>query len=490
MAEFPQHLRQKIAANDVALARLHEQASEWYESQAHYELAIRHALAAQSWTRAAYLIDALADDLLARAEVDELQSWLTRLPEADLRTWPRLIILQAYLYLLAGDLQQTAGMLEAVAGQLSDPTQRAGLHLPASETGHSGLAEVHGHLAAVKARLALESDQVELALELARLAMQQLPLSRPLWRGLAAFSAGDALVRSDALEAAGAFFAQVVAEALQVGSPVFGLRAGLRQFDCLWNLGRLKEAHRLCQALLAMLLEQAVEDQPLAARLYARWAELLAESGSREEALLAAAQALRLAGTEAVARLDADLALARVYLARREFEPARRTLAALPETAKSKPQAVTELRIAIELAAGRLVNAAAIFSDLGLDPVGISPDEPTGLRRLAAQLLLNQGRARQALVQLEAIHREELRRGYEQAGVETLVLLALTYQTLEDEQACLDALSQALFLAAPQGWVQPFLHYGRGMARLLYQAAAQDIQPEFIGQLLEIVNDD
>jgi hypothetical protein len=72
--------------------------------------------------------------------------------------------------------------------------------------------------------------------------------------------------------------------------------------------------------------------------------------------------------------------------------------------------------------------------------------------------------------------------------VETLVLMSLGLQAIEAHQASLDALSQALFLAAPQNWVGPFLRYGREMARLLYRAGVQDIQPEFIIQLLDRIS--
>ena len=143
------------------------------------------------------------------------------------------------------------------------------------------------------------------------------------------------------------------------------------------------------------------------------------------------------------------------------------------------------MRIDIELSAGQPGAARRRFADLGLDPARDLADEPDGLQRSAARLLLAQGQAGLARQRLAALHARERRRSGELTGMETLILLALACQALADEQASLDALSQALFLAAPQNWVGPFLRYGQPLAHLLYRAAAQDIQPDFINLLLD-----
>ena len=57
-------------------------------------------------------------------------------------------------------------------------------------------------------------------------------------------------------------------------------------------------------------------------------------------------------------------------------------------------------------------------------------------------------------------------------------------QAQEDIAGALAALTEALALAEPEGYVRLFVNEGAPMARLLYQAAQQGIAPEYVGHLL------
>jgi LuxR family maltose regulon positive regulatory protein len=482
---LPEHLRRQASGNPSDGLQLHVQASEWYEAQGQPEPAIRHALAGQAWSRAAYLIDQQADQLISQETVDELPVWLEALPEGVLPTWPRLQIIQAHLLLLEGDPERVGLLLKEVTGRLIEADASINLHLPASDPAQDGYQETLGHLDEIRARLALRTGQNELALELARRAIQRLPLTRPVWRSWAAGCAAKALAQSGANAQACRYYSQARAEAELANSPLLGLRFGLDQLDCLWNLGELRDALQLCQDLLGSLLEQTDRGEGLAARVYARWAHFLAERGRGDEALAAALQAQVLAGDDLADRVEIDLGLARAYLARRDIQAARHVLSPYQEKPMRQSLAADILRIDIELCAGQLETARQGFMKLGLDPDSSLVAEPDDVRRLAARWLLARGKPGLARKRLEALHKQEDEQGRQTAGVETLILLALVYQALDKEQACLDALSQALFLAAPQGWVGPFLRYGREMAWLLYRAGVQDIQPEFIIRLLD-----
>jgi LuxR family transcriptional regulator, maltose regulon positive regulatory protein len=448
------------------------------------ELAIQHALCGQDWVRAAYLIDYLADGLLGRDQASDLYGWLQALPGDYIQAWPRLRLIQAQFYLRNAELERAGRLLDEIRSQVADPDRLASLHLPSGDPGAEGSPDLRGHLEELRAELALESGQVELAMELAQRALQELPLIRPLWRGLAAGCLAQALIHAGEIEQAGLFFAQAGWEAEQAGSQSLKMMNGLGRIECLWRLGRLQAALETCQELLRSMLEQGRAAGPLAGRLYARWAGLLVEGGQLDEALAAAGQARTLGGDSQPAGLDARLALAQVHLARREYQAARQILAggeALPEEYSLEADL---LRIEVELAAAEDQAARQLFKALNTDRLSRLDREEQRVERLAAGLLLAQGRAGEALARLKALDRDHFGSGHVPAELDSLILLARAHQAVGSEQAALDMLSQALFLAAPESWLQPFLKHGRAMTRLLYRAAAQDIQPDFINQLL------
>ncbi len=501
LPSLPDHLHRLAGAGPADRQDLHVQASEWYEAHGQQAQAVEHALAGQAWARAAYLADQQADKLLYLGRTAGLEAWLARLPDQELRTWPRLQIVQAQLCLWDERLQQAGKLLEQISVRLRHAGRRAELHLPGSDLAGGGRQEIQGQLDTVRAGLALQAGRIELALELGRAAQQALPLSRPVWRGLAVSCLGRALEAAGDLDQACGAYAQARSEAGQAESllaerdlrpgsleqtrPGLVVRFGLQQLDCLLALGRVQAGLQACQELLGQVLANPAVAPAQAAALYIRWALLLAERGRGDEALAAVLQAQALAGSTASTQAQVAQARARVHLARHEYPAARQALAAIPTNWEQPHLTLDNLRIDIELGAGHPGAARQIFADLGLDPAGDLADEPDGLQRSAARLLLAQGQAGLARQRLAALHARERRRAGELAGMETLILLALACQALADEQASLDALSQALFLAAPQNWVGPFLRYGQPLARLLYRAAAQDIQPDFINLLLD-----
>jgi LuxR family transcriptional regulator, maltose regulon positive regulatory protein len=65
-----------------------------------------------------------------------------------------------------------------------------------------------------------------------------------------------------------------------------------------------------------------------------------------------------------------------------------------------------------------------------------------------------------------------------------LVLIALAHHALGNTQTALDALGQALTLAAPQGYVRLFVDEGQPMAELLQFAISQNVTTNYASKLL------
>jgi LuxR family maltose regulon positive regulatory protein len=69
--------------------------------------------------------------------------------------------------------------------------------------------------------------------------------------------------------------------------------------------------------------------------------------------------------------------------------------------------------------------------------------------------------------------------------IEIRILQALLYETQGDISCALEPLEHALRLAEPEGYVRIFADEGAPMVRLLSEAKAQGITPEYVGKLLD-----
>ena len=70
--------------------------------------------------------------------------------------------------------------------------------------------------------------------------------------------------------------------------------------------------------------------------------------------------------------------------------------------------------------------------------------------------------------------------------IEILVLQALAHEVQGNFPPALVSLERALTLAEPEGYVRIFVDEGLPMARLLSEAAAHGVMPDYIGKLLAV----
>ena len=70
--------------------------------------------------------------------------------------------------------------------------------------------------------------------------------------------------------------------------------------------------------------------------------------------------------------------------------------------------------------------------------------------------------------------------------IEILVLQALAQEAQGNIPLGLVPLERALTLTEPEGYVRIFVDEGKPMARLLSEAAAQGIMPDYTGKLLAV----
>jgi len=90
-----------------AVCRLHLQASQWFAAQGDVPAALEHALHAQQPEVAASFLERYAEEqLLQGQDLQQLLRWCEQLPASLLGSTPRLILLNAWVLLLVGRLDE------------------------------------------------------------------------------------------------------------------------------------------------------------------------------------------------------------------------------------------------------------------------------------------------------------------------------------------------------------------------------------------------
>jgi LuxR family maltose regulon positive regulatory protein len=120
--------------------------------------------------------------------------------------------------------------------------------------------------------------------------------------------------------------------------------------------------------------------------------------------------------------------------------------------------------------------------DLVAESEGLGTRLPEYL--LLARLRLAQGRREEASRLLQKLLAAAAAARLVDLQIEVLVVLALAQQAQDQQMAGLGPLEQALKLAAPGGFVRPFVETGEPIVPLLRQAVAQDRQAAYASRLL------
>ena len=104
---------------------------------------------------------------------------------------------------------------------------------------------------------------------------------------------------------------------------------------------------------------------------------------------------------------------------------------------------------------------------------------------LLARLALARGQADEALAALAPLQVTAEQRGQNRRLIEILNLKAMALHERGDSAEALDTIGQALSLAEPEGFIRIFVDAGEAMARLLAQALAKGLAPDYAGRLLQ-----
>ncbi len=459
---------------------LHVRASAWYAEQGNTCEAIQHALLAHTWQLAADLIEQGHVSLLwneGLGDAATLRQWLSQFPEEVIRARPQLCLAYAQALHSAAPPATVEAWLQAaeatLAASLSQTTK--------DSQERADQQNLLGEIVAWRARLGSEHGQdaeAVLALcqqALALLAPQNLAVrAEVLWtQSVSSFAAGEASAASQSALAA----ARLAQEADKTPAAIACLSAAA---PSLMACGRLHEAWRV--------LERAgrLGQQPSSLELvYAQQAELLREWNRLDEALSLATRALEWGKPrQTPTALVAEVLLARVALARGDLEAARAAFQRSEQIRENveHPHGLdwvssgfsTVPQMQLWLAQGAMSVAAHWAEDVLAQQGSVSLMRRQQEEVALIRLLLAQARPTEALMCLMPL--VECAERQERWGqvIELRLLQAQAQLLLQQEQAALACLAQAVQLAAPEGYVRLFVEEGPLLETLVSRLREQE----------------
>jgi LuxR family maltose regulon positive regulatory protein len=472
---------------------LHRRASEWYEHNGSAADAIRHALAAEDFARAADLVELVMPGTDRSRQYATLLGWLKAIPDELVRLRPVLSYWYASISMSCGELGGVEPRIRDAERWLDTTADTAAMVV----VDEAEFRRLPGMIAIIRAGLALARGDMPETVKNARRVLDLAPEDDLLMLGGAASQLGLVAWTSGDLETARRMTAEGMANLRLAGyiSPAIG---GARVLaDIQIAQGRLHEAMSTYERALQWATEPGAPVLQGAADMYVGMSDLYREFNDLKTATqhLLTSQALgELAGLSpnpyrwcaAMARVrvaqgDLDEALDLLDQAERLYDGAF--------APNVRPVATRKVRVWV--AQGRLGEALSWARDQGLtieNELGYLHefDHITLARVLLAryQSDLADGSISGVVGLLERLLKAAEEGGRVGSVVEILVLQAIAYHAQGNLPAALMSLQHALALAEPEGYVRMFLDEGSSIMDLLREASAHKIMPDYTDKLL------
>lgn len=479
----------------AAVEDLHLRASAWFEAHDMPIEAFDHAARAQRWDRARDLLMSQWLRMYLDGKLVSIAELVDRLP-AGVAADPDVRQVRAAVGLALGDGHLSPGEealsgagFAAYDGDPGDPGDPGDLRRAAPERTDLTIPELVVDLerarlagdlhAVVRAaqRLVAHADasahrDAAIASDLRALAFQHLGITE-YWAG-----------RRDDAEA---HLREALAEATGSGREYV-------QLGCLSHLvlvltvqNRLTEGMRATDAALALVSARGWEITGAAAEVWHAlgWVAYLRGDLDLAEKHLAGA-------TLAVRRQDAAV-VATVLLVRgltASLRGRKREALALLDEARRAMSRVRDHYVFDDYVVGEQARLRLAVGDAAgarrvLERHPAVPDGPIHLSVASAELLVHEGDLAGAVALLERATKAG--QGLIDQHLQALVLLALLHDRAGDGWKAVATLCSAVALAAPEGYVQPFVQFGRPVERLLrtaapHAAAHRDFVERLLGQ--------
>jgi LuxR family maltose regulon positive regulatory protein len=501
------HLRQEQPAQ---IPLLHQRASAWYAQHGAAADAVRHALAAEDFARAADLVELAMPEMRRSRQEVALLGWLRALPDELVRRRPVLSVHYAGLLLDGGELQDVEARLRDAERRLETPEVIGVADVGVADMGaemvvvdEEEFRRLPGWIAIYRAGYALAQGNVPNTVQHAQLALDLIAEEDDLGRGAATALLGLASWASGDLETAYRTFADGMARVQRAGYISDVINSTIALAEIRMAQGRLHAAMSTYERGLQLATEPGAPVLRGAADMHVGMSELYRERNDLHAATqhLLRSQELGEHSGMPQYRYRRRVAMARIHEAQGDLDGALDLLDAAERLYVidlfPNVRPVAALKTRVWVAQGRLDEALGWAREQGL-----STDDDLGYLRefehiTLARVLLGQGQSDraegpllEAMGLLDRLLQAAQAGGRTGSAIEILVLQALSLQMQGaqhgqgDIPGALIPLQHALALAEPQGYVRIFVDEGPPMAHLLREAAGRGIMPAYTGKLL------
>ena len=475
---FADLLRARLQAERPARAvALHRAAAAWHAEHDLADDAVRHALAAGDTVWAARLIEQHFDATYHRGQRATIHRWLAALPADLVHTRARLLLVQAWMAVVGGQVEAADVALDVA--QRASAQAAAEPFEPSAGRATSMLANTRAAITIARGWLAWLHGDADGATALASQALSELTDGDWLLTSLGQLELALADRLRGRLDDAERGFTASLA-----GWRAAGERgSAVSTCELLGRVhlarGRLDAALGAFQLALEIATEPGQPALPVAGIAYAGMAEV---EYQRDELGAALSHV-----TEGIARLRAvnhtapmATGLARLAWIRQATGDAAGALEAIGEAERAAPSpAVTGLvnsvpaqRARLLLAQGNVAAAIRWAQQHGLRP-DHEPSYPHEQEYLVlARLLLAQDRPGAALALLDRLFAQAVAQDRIGSVIEIQALRALAQAAGGDGPAAVTTLAEALTLASPRGYVRIFADEGPPMRALLGRIVA------------------
>jgi LuxR family maltose regulon positive regulatory protein len=475
-----------LMASPARVPRLHERASAWYEQHDLYAEAIRHALAAEDFERAAGLIERVWPTMRRRQRETTVFGWITSLPDALIRHRPVLSVVYALVLLNDGQLDAAESRLQdaerCLAAMADSPES-----LAVVVTDEAQLRSLPASIANARAYRAAALRDVPSTVTYAQQALELLPADEEYERGTTAALLGLAYWTDGRPEAGYGSFAEGLAIFKHMGLPQIAIGGTLILAQMSLAQGRLHRTIQICEQSLKLAQAQGDPVLPGTPELYLALSEAYYEQGDLAVAsqLWQSGETLRQQASLSGAKFLWRVVQARLTAAKGNVETALDQLHEAEQLYYKAPMPVPNvrpiaaLRARLWLRQDRLTEALNWVRNCGLsvddEPSYLREYEHLTLARVAIAQYKRDGTDEvidpviSLLNRLLAAAEAQARTG---SMIKVLVVLALAHEAQGEVAAAWVALERALALAEPEGYVRLFVNEGEPMRGLLGQVAA------------------
>jgi len=317
---------------------LNHRASERYEQNGFAGEAIEHALRAEDFERAAFLVEAHFDAMYQRGAHIKMRRWLAALPVELVFSKPHLCILYAWNLFSSGQMDAAEQSLQAVERALESGTECASTSSPMEQDQLRGTdsLKLQGQAAAIRAFLATYRGDVPGTIQYARQALDVLPKQEFTWRSAAAIALGDAYELRGEMAAAHQVRLDALVTSTAAGDVYLFTIANLKAAVTLKMQGQLQRVREICQQQMQLAQENGISQTVVAGWLLAICGEALAELNDLDKANHQAIKGVELTerGRDVAMRGWSNLRLLRVLFSSGDMAGAEAVVQKMEHTAR------------------------------------------------------------------------------------------------------------------------------------------------------------